>query len=157
MKWAIFFLFCAASCAGPRASAPAPAERALGAHLEAALYRGAAPARSGDLLIRRVPGGSIAVTRVGPPAAIRDDDTVLASEIRSRLSVDPLILPRIVAVDVDRGVVRLSGALDGRVQAARAVLTALAVDGVRRVEATLSWIPSADLARLRSHAMSDAR
>jgi hypothetical protein len=144
---AILFLFC--GCAAPRAAAPGLAERTLGERLEAVLYRGAATSQVGDLRIGRGPGGAARVDPVRERAPERED-TAVAADVRARLSSEPGLLPFEISVDVDGGVARLTGALDGREQAARAVLTALGVRGVRAVESTLSWVPPRDLARLRS-------
>jgi hypothetical protein len=130
-------------------AAPGLAERTLGERLEAVLYRGEAPSQVGDLRIGRGPGGDARVepVRVRPPGR---EDTAVAADVRARLASEPVLLPFEISVDVDGGVARLAGALDGREQAARAVLTALGVRGVRAVEITLSWVPPRDLARLRS-------
>jgi hypothetical protein len=145
---ALLFLVC--SCAGPRAAAPPAEERALGARLEAVLYRGGPEGRIAGMTVARAPGGAIRVFP-GDRAGGARDDAAVAAEIRARLASDVMLLARPISVDVDGGVARLQGALDGRDQAARAVLATLAVRGVRVVEATLSWIPPRDLARLRSN------
>jgi hypothetical protein len=144
---ALLFLFC--GCAAPRVAAPGLAERTLGERLESALYRGAAPSRVGDLRIGRGPGGAARVDPVRERAPGRED-TAVAADVRARLAAEPVLLPFEISVDVDGGVARLAGALDGREEAARAVLTALDVRDVRAVEITLSWVPPRDLARLRS-------
>jgi hypothetical protein len=136
---------CAAACArGVAPSNPTPLETTLAARLEAMAYRGVPPrARVGDLMLERTRFGAVRVVEprdAERPPGSAEDDIAIEAAIRGALSLDPMLAPMNIDVDVDGGIVRLSGELMSRGQAARAVTVSLRADGVRAVESRSTWV-----------------
>lgn len=67
------------------------------------------------------------------PASTQVDDTVIATKIESKLIADPEINPFRIDMDVDEGVVRLSGTVEHAEVRAEAEKLARATEGVQSV------------------------
>jgi hypothetical protein len=125
------------------------AERSLAVGLEAVAYGKLAGGRIGQVKLVRTHAGAVHVL----PLTVRagdglDDDAAIESDVRGRLSLDPLTAGERIEVDVDRGIVTLSGDIEERDQAARAVQVSLDAPGVKSVVTRLSWIPAQEMERL---------
>ena len=62
------------------------------------------------------------------------DDTAIHTKVKTALLNDPIVHGSEIAVHVDRGVVSLSGAVNGDVEKRKAEEITRGVDGVRGVE-----------------------
>jgi hyperosmotically inducible periplasmic protein len=62
------------------------------------------------------------------------DDTAIHTKVKTALLNDPIVHGTEIAVQVDRGVVSLSGAVNGDVEKRKAEEITRGVDGVRGVE-----------------------
>ena len=62
------------------------------------------------------------------------DDTAILTKTKAALVSDPVVSGMAINVDVERGVVQLSGAVNGQVEKQKAEDIARGVDGVRAVE-----------------------
>jgi osmotically-inducible protein OsmY len=62
------------------------------------------------------------------------DDTAIHTKVKAALVNDPVVHGSEIAVNVDRGVVALSGAVNGDVERRKAEEITRGVDGVRGVE-----------------------
>jgi len=62
------------------------------------------------------------------------DDTAIHTKVKTALLNDPIVHGSEIAVHVDRGVVSLSGAVNGDVEKRKAEEISRGVDGVRGVE-----------------------
>jgi osmotically-inducible protein OsmY len=62
------------------------------------------------------------------------DDTAIHTKVKAALVNDPVVSGTAINVDVDRGVVVLSGAVNGNVEKTKAEDIARGVNGVRSVE-----------------------
>lgn len=141
----------AVACGHARPAAPTGVERALADRLEGIAYEGEGKAVVAGVKLERTTAGAIrAEAQDAPPPADlpAERDVTTEASIRGKLSTDPMLAATNLDVDVDDGVVRLSGDLVGPEQAARAVTIALAEPGVRAVESRCSWIPEQDHLRL---------
>ena len=65
------------------------------------------------------------------------DDTAIHTKVKAALVNDPVVSGTAINVDVDRGTVVLSGAVNGEVEKTKAEDIARGVDGVRSVENNL--------------------
>ena len=65
------------------------------------------------------------------------DDTALHTKVKAALVNDPVVSGTAINVDVNRGVVSLTGAVNGDVEKSKAESLARGVDGVRSVENNL--------------------
>ena len=65
------------------------------------------------------------------------DDTAIHTKVKAALVNDPLVSGTAINVDVERGVVVLSGAVNGDVEKTKAEDIARGVNGVRSVENNL--------------------
>lgn len=65
------------------------------------------------------------------------DDTTIHTKVKAALVNDPVVAGRSINVDVNRGVVSLSGAVNGDVEKVKAEDIARGVNGVRSVENNL--------------------
>lgn len=62
------------------------------------------------------------------------DDTAILAKTKAALVNDPVVSGMAISVEVHRGVIRLSGAVNGAVEKQKAEEIARGVDGVRGVE-----------------------
>ncbi|MCB1909356.1 MAG: BON domain-containing protein [Rhodocyclaceae bacterium] len=65
-------------------------------------------------------------------------DSALTARVKTALAIDDVTEASEIEVETNRGVVTLSGRVDGRQEVERAIAVAASVDGVRRVENALS-------------------
>ncbi len=66
------------------------------------------------------------------------DDSALTARVKTALAIDDVTEASEIEVETTRGVVTLSGRVDGRQEVERAIAVAGAIDGVRRVENALT-------------------
>jgi hypothetical protein len=135
-------------------------DRLIGDRMEALVYQDGPPTRIGELELQRTPQGSVRVGPITPPddaARTRREDLLVESDIRAAITTDPLLARWRLDVDVDRGLVKISGDLPDRERAARAVNLALSVDGVRGVESRTTWVSEHDRRLVMSAHESAAR
>jgi hypothetical protein len=119
---------------GQTATDPAvrPNDDARAQALEAVAHRGSPAIEADGVVFSRTPAGSVA----------------LEAELRGRVASDAAMAARDVDIDVDGGVVRLSGSVPDAFFAARLVDMALALPGVRAVESSLAWVSRAEIQEL---------
>lgn len=130
---------------------PTTAERALADRMEAIAYEGEDRADVHGVLLERTTAGAVLARTAAAPAAAdmpAERDIATENAIRGKISTDPILAATNLDVDVDDGVVRISGDLSAPEQAARAVTIALGEPGVVAVESRVSWIPEKDHLRL---------
>ncbi len=153
-------------CAGrARPARPTPVDERIAAGLDAVAYHGAASTSVAGLTLSRMDNGAVRASRAGaiergrvasagsrvlgarparPPgeagAPTARDDLRIEAAVRGALSTDALLAGMDLDVDVDHGVVRLSGDLATAEQAARALDIALDTPGVVAAESRCAWL-----------------
>ena len=65
---------------------------------------------------------------------VPSDDSAVTARVKSALTADPRVRALFIDVNTSKGVVRLSGFVDSRLDADQAVSIANAVPGVKRVQ-----------------------
>jgi len=102
-----------------------------------------ATAKAGDWVIERASDGAVVAYRSaekGGQRAVREvDDGVILSVVKSRFVADPSLSSGAINVDVDNGVVTLTGQVRGPEEAETAIRLALQTNGVNRVVSRLAW------------------
>jgi osmotically-inducible protein OsmY len=115
------------------------------------------------LALAVIAAGALALAgcATGGTAGEQIDDTWISSKVQSKITADPQLNPFRIDVDVNNGIVRLSGVVDSRAARSEAEKLARDTEGVRRVENDIqigeqgmgdmvndSWITSKIVAKL---------
>lgn len=129
-----------------------PNDGARARALEAVAHHGSLAVEADGVVFSRTQAGAVRSVPVGSPDATVPDDVALEAELRGRVASDPSTAGREIDIDVDGGVVRLSGSVPDSMHAARLVDMALALPGVRAVESSLAWVSRADPDKLDTSA-----
>lgn len=102
-----------------------------------------ATARAGDWVIERATDGAVIAYRGaqkgGQRAVQETGDAVVLSVIKTRFAADPSLSSGEIHVDVEHGVVTLTGHVRGPEEAKTAIRLTLQTDGVNRVVSRLVW------------------
>lgn len=100
-------------------------------------------AEAGEYAIERTKEGAIRVYRktelVAGETAAKLEDAAVATEVKTKLAVDPHTKARTIDVDAKDGVVTLSGKVSSALEASEAVRIATGTKGVTEVVSNLTW------------------
>lgn len=100
-------------------------------------------ARAGDWVVEKTQDGAITAYqtahKAGAAAERAVDDAAILTKIKARLLADPSTSSRAINVDVDKGIVTMTGQVQGDEEAKTAVRLAQQTAGVTRVVSRLRW------------------